>query len=194
MQLLNLFHDQSASARSIVDLIVGPSYGLENEHKFFVNRTPFLIAVYAGRLDVVQLLVSEHSVNTKAVDSSQLTALHIGANQSSLMVRYLVEQCGLDINARDKDNHSPLHWAIIQKNNNVALLLLELGADPTLLDKNKYTPLHHSCKYGLVNVTQKLLEKGASPRAVNCEGKTPVDLADLAAAHGHNDLAALFRQ
>lgn len=179
-QLSSLLQDLSAPARSIVDFVVGPICGLESLHKIgfsLINATPFLLAVYVNRLDVVQLLVA-HSVNTKAASQDNATALHIASRSGQLeMVRYLVVQCGLDVHAVDKDQRTSLHWAIIGGNSNVALLLLEHGADPYACDASKCTPLHWACYQGLVDVAQVLMQKNANIDAVDRIGRTPLHLA-----------------
>lgn len=168
-RLIDLLNDQSATARSITEFVMGPSCGLESIHKIknFNNVTPFLLAVEANRLDVVQLLVAEFPVNIKEVAAySQIatnyTAIHIATRNGHLeMTRYLVEQCGLDMDACDSWRRMPLHWAISSGHSDAALLLLELGANPCLPDNNgKWTPLHLACREGQVDVVQQLLAEG----------------------------------
>lgn len=188
VQLQKLLSDPSASARSIVDFIVSPNCGLEKRHKFG-NNTSFLLAVDANRVDVVQLLVAEHAVNTKAVREGKYTAVHVATFRGySEMIKCLVEQCGLDINAIDKYGQSPLHKATAYSKSDIALLLLELGADPNI-SSGHFPPLHYACTNNLVDVVRLLLKKGASTCALDANGKTPLELA---VQHGHSELVALL--
>lgn len=190
--LASLLKDPSAPAESIVNFVVEPTCGLESLHNwsYFEKISPFLLAVEAGRLDVVQLLVSKHSANTKAVAVENLTALHIASQNGNIeMVRYLVEQCGLDVQAVDVFDRMSLYWALFHSHSDVALLLLELGADPKHPNRQGWTPLHWACMRGLVDVARVLIAKGASQDTVDAQSKTPLDIA---VEWQHSEVAALF--
>lgn len=82
-KLISLLRSKSATAQSIVDFIVGPECGLESFHeqRGFNGSTPFLMAVKSCRLDVVKLLISEHSPNILAAAQGN-TAMHIASLSS----------------------------------------------------------------------------------------------------------------
>lgn len=195
-QLIGLLSDMTADARSIVSFIMGPSCGLESTHNQYNTSTSFLIVVMYGRLDVVQLLLSEHSPNVKAVNALKRNALHLAARDSYLEIAKTLVEHGIDINAMDKFGYTPLSCAIsesqsITAGSTMALLLLQSGANPNIPAKeSKLTPLHLACKKGLVDVVKAMLTSGAQVTAVSTLGKTPLDYAD---EKGHTKLVSLLK-
>lgn len=196
-RLVSLLENESADARSIVAFIVGPTCGLENLHKLF-GTPAFLMAVIANRLDVVQLLLSEHSTTISSarvpdewtVAPNGMTALHYAAEGEGghAMIKFLVEK-GEAIDATDIGGNTPLHVAINKGHRDIALLLLTLGADPNIANNEQHTPLHEACRQGFVDVVKVLVTKGAPINVTDSYGHTSLHFAIF---NGHSDLALLL--
>lgn len=196
MYLVNLFRDKSAAAQSVVDVLVGPIYGLNSRHTDFGNLTSFHLAITMGRLDVARLLLSGYSPDISMVNYGGHNTLHCAAgatdDNNDEGLRHLVEQCGELIETVDHDGCTPLFWAIRCHHSRLALLLLELGANPSTpasIAEDLNTPLHVACTAGLLDVAKSLLANGAPVDIINIEGKTPFDLA---CRHEHADLIAIL--
>lgn len=80
-------------------------------YKWLNGATPLLAAVYAGRLDVVQLLLqlSSVQVNAKATNAEGFSALHIAAHKGDLeMLKFFFSLGSVDVNTVNKDGVTPL--------------------------------------------------------------------------------------
>lgn len=189
--LWSLLEDKTAdNAQTVVDFIVGPTCGLESTHKRFLDSTPLLMAFWANRLDVVQLLLAQHSPNTNAINDYGRNALY--GVRGNTMVRCLVEH-GTFINNFDDSGQTSLYCAVHIGNTKTVSLLLALGAH-TNIPANWTgfcdTPLHHACLWGLVDLAEILLANGASVNALDNDSKTPLDRA---LERGHAQAASLMR-
>lgn len=119
LHLYNMLRDQSESTDSIIDFIVGPNCGLENKHTWGCfpkeSYSSFHMAVGACRLDVVQRLVSDYSVDTGEEPGQSTTALGRASSTGCLeMVKYLVEHCGHDVMAQGS-NGTLRHCCSVEK-------------------------------------------------------------------------------
>lgn len=175
-RLTDLLNDKAADARSIVDFIMGPNCGIESRHTEYGRPTSFLLVAQYGRLDVVRLLLTEHSLNTVAANDHGWTALHFAAVDNNVeMVRCLVEQGGALIDVVTSDGNTPLCTSIAYDHDNVALLLLELGANPHRANGSHNTPLHSACLNGNAGLARILLGMGADIHARTGNiGNTPL--------------------
>lgn len=181
----SLLTDQATDARTIVNYVVGSVCGISNTlFKDTYYSTTFLTAVEANRLDVVQLLLAEHSPNINAVCQGGMLTQAAAKNNSEL-VRCLVSQ-GVNVDVvvengaivdgsiSDSYGHTPLFYALKNGHSSMALLLLELGADPNLTNKLQQSTIHWACSLGMVDVVRAMIAKGVSISATDFDGKTPL--------------------
>lgn len=175
-ELRSLLKDTSKSAVSIVEF--GAKCGLESLHGS-ENRpwerpdlTAFLMAVYASRLDVVQLLISEYSgtVNINAVTQLKYTALHIASEIGSLkMVKFLVEHGRFDVLLLNANGDAPFDVAVANGHKDVAEYLITLGNPPKAL--------HSAALLDDINLAKSILEQGWDVNAKDEEDDVPLHFA-----------------
>ncbi len=152
-------------------------------------------AAALGRAErVLELLAGEPSLaGSRSPDG--FTALHypaffgrgdaVGASRALLAA-------GADVNARSANDLSvlPLHSAVAGDHDDVVAVLLDAGADVNATQRHGWTPLHGAAQNGVDATVDRLLAGGADRAARNDDGKSA---ADLAAAAGHEALAARLR-
>ncbi|KAJ8686279.1 hypothetical protein QAD02_022073 [Eretmocerus hayati] len=137
-------------------------------------------ACKTGDLARVKKLVTPKTVNARDTAGRKSTPLHFAAGYGRRdVVEYLL-LAGASIQARDDGGLHPLHNACSFGHSDVVRLLLEAGANPNTRDNWNYTPLHEAAIKGKVDVCIALLQHGADPNIRNTEGKTAIELADLA--------------
>jgi ankyrin repeat protein len=71
-----------------------------------------------------------------------------------------------------------LYQAIAIGHNDIAALLIKNGADVNNRDMCNTTPLHKAAHYGTVEILKLLIAKGAKIDATNCDGDTPLKIAE----------------
>lgn len=120
------------------------------------------------------------------------TPLHYLAVESCLeAVAFLVER-GADVNTQDSCGHTPLLDAASLDHGDMVRFLLAHGADPNLQNRSGEAPLHcvaRSARENSALIARLLLNAGADPALVEICRDTP---ADIAAAGGHKELAAIL--
>lgn len=159
--------------------------------------TPLIAAAGSGRAEVVRLLLERGAkVDLKTSGDFAGTALHeaIGnlgpshgdvdeqGNQILLWTGdapatiHLLVAAGADVNLERKDGDFPLEMAV--RYPEIVQLLLEAGADPHKAHRCSHeTALWTAVLWENIEAAKLLLEAGADPCAVNCEGKSPLDVA-----------------
>ncbi|NOZ20709.1 MAG: hypothetical protein GXP25_06425 [Planctomycetes bacterium] len=159
--------------------------------------TPLQCAAFAGRLDVVELLLS-YGADAKARDGNGWTALHwacLGGPQNveganaplapasqtppdrfRQVARALIEH-GADVNAKDEEGGTPLHRAAAIGLKKMVDFLLAAGADVKAKRTDGCTPLHAAARGGHAEVASLLIEKGADVNAKSQSGRTPLHWA-----------------
>ena len=152
-------------------------------------------AAALARAPRVRALVAVEPELAMARTADGFTALHypafFGGAEAAEVARILID-AGADVNARSANDFSvlPLHSAVAGAHDDVAAVLIEAGADVNARQRHGWTPLHGAAQNGAAVSVERLLAAGADPRARNDEGVTA---ADLAAAAGHEALAARLR-
>jgi ankyrin repeat protein len=110
---------------------------------------------------------------------------------SSVEVVEAILDKGVDIDDVSRDESTALMGAAdVGRWDNVKLLL-QRGADATRLDSKdfKHNALHFAARHGAPDdIIIALIDAGADPHGKNYEGKTPADLAYIA-AYGTTALA-----
>lgn len=95
------------------------------------GATPLRLAVFAGKIDVAELLI-EYGADVNAVDSTSQTALHLVATREIRKNEYsitrLLLDSGADVNTQDADGMTALHYAVSKGKERLINLLM--GARP----------------------------------------------------------------
>src|SRR3990172_506909 len=185
------------------------------------GNSAVLLAVYYGRKNVVELLLSyKPHMNlfeaSAAGDLQRVTALlredpdlegdrvnsfaHDGFTPLGLASffghggggKYLLSR-GAEANlaSRNRMQVMPLHSAVAGRHVGVARTLLEHGADVNAAQQDGFVPLHGAAQNGQPDMIELLLEYGADVNAKNAEGLTALAIA---VQEGHAGAAELLRQ
>ena len=185
------------------------------------GNSAVLLAVYYGRKNVVELLLSyKPHMNlfeaSAAGDLQRLRALlgedpdlqRDSANSfardgftplglASFFghgggVKYLLSR-GAEANlaSRNRMQVMPLHSAVAGCHAGIARTLLEHGADVNAAQQDGFVPLHGAAQNGQPDMIELLLEYGADVNAKNAEGLTALAIA---VQEGHAGAAELLRQ
>jgi ankyrin repeat protein len=175
-----LYHGQSAIAEGIAAAL---------------PELDMFEAAALGRTERVRSLLAADPSLALARSPDGFTALHypafFGIGDAAVVSRQLLD-AGADVNATSANPLAvqPLHSAVAGNHDDVVAVLLASGADVNATQRHGWTPIHGAAQNGAVATVERLLAAGADPRAANDDGKTA---ADLAAAAGHEALAARLR-
>ncbi|VUZ51312.1 unnamed protein product [Hymenolepis diminuta] len=165
--------------------------------------TPLMIAVSAGREDVVDyLLDSGLSVNVNTVNSTGQNCLHYAASRNRISIARRLLLAGIQADLRDWGGNTPLHRAVTRGHVEMCKILLagdalEGASNNRKIDKCSpntpndagQTPLHNACEEGSGEIVRILLAAGGDLSIKDREGKTPADLApDNLRVSMHKDL------
>ena len=153
-------------------------------------RTPFHIAVLAGREEIFRLF-TKYSVDLDMRDSENQTLLHMAAYKglTEVALTYLRRRWAVKalVNARNKVGQTALHIASQHHHPAMVALLLKFGASVDSKDNDNNTPLHLATwllsyrqdTTGIYETVQLLLEHGATVHVREENGRTPLHLACL---------------
>jgi ankyrin repeat protein len=146
--------------------------------------TPLLVAVYAGRRDLSDLLLRAGA----GIDVFEAAAAGLTGR-----VAELLDEDPSRARAYSHDGWTPLHLASFFGHREVAALLLERGAAIDARSRSRRfarenTPLHAAAANRQTAVAELLLERGADVNARDGSGFTPLGLA----ANSRNDLLILM--
>jgi ankyrin repeat protein len=139
-------------------------------------------AVRAGDVRTVQSLLGREPAlaSSRDVDGTSLVLLACTGGYRRVVDALLAAGPDLDV----------FDAAALGHVNQLEILL---GLDPTLATETSAggaTALHLAARFGHMGAARRLLDAGAEPGAVDDSGHTA---ADLAAAGGHTELAAMLR-
>lgn len=93
-----------------------------------VGRTPLIVAVQAGCIPAVKLLL-RHGAEVNACGRGGCTPLHVAAFQGNTEMLLLLLEAGADLSVQDAAGNTPLHWAAAVGQESAAALLMYRGAD-----------------------------------------------------------------
>jgi ankyrin repeat protein len=145
----------------------------------------------ASTREMAEYLMSV-GVDPKTKDINGDLALHQACRHSLLDVVKVLLDHGVDIEAKGHWDMRPLQSAASTATGDprpVVNLLLKRGAD---LDSHGFkgqTALHECALYNRLEMADLLLTRGAQPNLKDDDGKTPIDVANLA---GRNDRIPLI--
>jgi ankyrin repeat protein len=152
-----------------------------NDSVDFRGFTPLHVAVLAGRVEVVRLLVEKGArVNARSEDPKGIgvTPLHLATMRGlEEVVGYLLDR-GADASASDRNGVTPLHMTAFLGNAGIAARLVERCADVNAREMEGLTPLHVASDMGARDVVRLLLRGGADVFARDARGMTPRSLAE----------------
>jgi ankyrin repeat protein len=154
----------------------------------YINEVNLFEASAAGKLDVVEHLISGHpeAVNYYAEDG--FTPLGLACYFGHYEIaRYLILK-GADVNMSSNNgfNVFPIHSAAAGNYTDIAALLIESNANINVKQQAGVTPLHSAAQNGNLDMLILLLEAGAEVNVRMEGGKLP---ADLAREKGFDDIA-----
>jgi ankyrin repeat protein len=138
-----------------------------------------------------------HGVDLEGHDQRGRTPIYSAGESASFeMLKYLISK-GAHCQQVDGSGNTLAH-AIVSCNNafewrvlEALNVVIEHGVRVTLPNARGETPLHYAATRNLRRVVGRLIAAGVDARVRTVEGQTA---ADLAAEHGHEDLAAHLRK
>ncbi|VDM32427.1 unnamed protein product [Hydatigera taeniaeformis] len=153
--------------------------------------TPLMIAVSAGREDVVAYLLNAGlSVDVNVVNSTGQNCLHYAASKNRLSIARRLLLAGIQADLRDWGGNTPLHRAVSRGHTDMAKMLLagvalaDTGVNrdiskcsPNTPNDAGQTPLHIACEEGNTEIMKILLITGGDLTVKDKEGRAPGDLA-----------------
>jgi len=159
----------------------------ECNHRDAWHRTPFLLAVTAGDLELARAL-AERGSDPAATGHCGASALHVAAEQNHCELIHWLLQNGLDVDLRDDFGQSALHSAVGANSVAAAALLLQMGADVRERNENGYGLIHDAPLTGDLAMLKLLLAAGANVNDVSGGGCWPLQDA----CHDGNAAAVAF--
>ncbi|XP_050401288.1 protein fem-1 homolog B [Patella vulgata] len=157
------------------------------------KTTPLIIAARNGEEKVVQVLLTNFSVNIEQTGTVKFdgyiiegaTSLWCAAGAGHFgVVKCLIEH-GANVNHPTLTNSTPLRAACFDGRLDIVKYLIEHGADLTIANKYNNTCLMISCYKGHKDVVRYLLQKGADP---DCKAHCGATALHFSAECGHLDI------
>jgi ankyrin repeat protein len=154
------------------------------------GKTPLHTAAYAGKIDIVRLLI-DRGADLNAATTAGSVPLHGAAiNGHEAVIRLLVEK-GAEVNVTNQGGYTPLTNAAIFGNVATIKFLLDSGAKIEPTTPTGMVPL--LCAINSLNpeAVECFLAAGADPKAVSPQGESAVLLATLWGNWNPNQAAAV---
>lgn len=170
----------------IVKLLLTNSYRPANPNLQTIDKeTPLHCAAQHGHTELLTLLLV-HGADPNVPNAKGETPLDLAAQYGRWeVVQILVNghpELLLPFKYGRTVNHSPLHLASRNGHKHIVEILLSAGLDVNLQTLNG-TALHEAALCGKDSVVITLLEAGANLDAVDCEGRTVMDLLEQFPPH-----------
>ena len=175
--------------KHIVHILI--SNGADIYKKDIFNNAPIHRAVFQGRIDTVEYLITDCTCNPNIKGYQGIEhcfILHVVLHGNIKLITTLIEKYGISPMATDAVNQTSLHIAASHGQEEVVgLLIPNYNLMVDCRSKGKFTPLHLACYCGHVSVIKTLLlEYKADLNARDESGSTPF----LEAALGGNSALA----
>ncbi|MEW8149454.1 MAG: ankyrin repeat domain-containing protein [Candidatus Thiodiazotropha endolucinida] len=152
------------------------------------GETALMKAAWAGRLDLVDLLISKApQINQQSQEG--WTALFYAAVRGHYQIVSSLLKNGAEVNLADLDGNTPLMAAAWNGHTQVAELLLNQGVDPNWHNHDGWSPLMFAALEGHIDIARLLIRHGADISLISHDGETSTDLA---AQQGHTQLVSLL--
>jgi hypothetical protein len=167
-------------------LVIGLPVGIYIGGKAFMDyakqsmeSSPLCVAVVVGKLDQVDLLLSQGE-NPNQKGPMGHSPLIMATDHGHAVIAEHLLKAGADPNQKDNLQWAPLHHAIKTDHARLDMIsiLVRHGADVNVTDKHLRTPLHRAAQFGHVDAVRLLISLGAQPNAVDENGWTPFDRAE----------------
>lgn len=136
------------------------------------NETPLSLAVDAGDLDFIRLIIALGANINQELTLNE-TVLHRAVKNLDLQVTELLLTKGADINTVQAWSYffatgAPLHLAISKNSLSLVQILIKFNADPNLRNEWGETPLHLAAYYGCSEeIIDYLVQSGAHVHRLN---------------------------
>ena len=141
----------------------------------FQRKTPLMVAVKHGHLEIVWLLVKKYQAECNVHDIDGFTPLHYAAETRQVgILKFLLQVPSIEVDSIDKKNRTPLITAIISGLFASVEALLNAGADIHQADWNKDTPFSLGCRLGLLSVVKLLYDLGGNPNQPDRCNRVPL--------------------
>jgi len=149
-------------------------------------------AASLDRTHIVAELLDAQPDLLNSLSPEGFTSLHLASYYGAPDVVRLLLERRADVNAFTKNflENMPIHAAAAGRRLAICELLLDVGADVNAKQHGGFTPLHAPAQNGDRDMVELFLSRGADPSMLTDEGKTA---ADIAAAQGHIEIAAMLR-
>lgn len=157
-----------ADARAVAGLAAD-----ELQHRDTWSRTPFLLAVTAGDLELARALF-ERGSDLHAKGHCGTTALHLAAKHNHCELLEWLLASGHPLDARNEFGNSALHDAVGHNCVEAAALLLKKGADVRERDSNGFALIHSVSFTDDMAMLKLLLNAGAELNDVSGGGDWPL--------------------
>jgi ankyrin repeat protein len=151
-------------------------------------REPLQIAVEAGDVEIVRLLLTAGSNGQK----SGVTALHTAVDRRMEdMVKLLLEY-EADVTAANLQGDNLLHYAARLQDPNIFRLLLPTARNLNIGNEHQETPLYHACTWGNEEIVRIFVSSGAHVNSPTKNGHTVLhyirchdfEILELLLSHG----------
>lgn len=160
------------------------NWALHGEALLSADKSPLHIAVEAGDVELVKVLLHEAKgkLDVSLLDFDKASPLHYALEAGDMDIVEVLLEAGADVNQPHPDFSSPLHLAATRGKPHLLQLLLARGADTGVVGRDDWTPLMLAARAGSADKIAILLGAGADASAANKQGNTALHLAAL---NGH---------
>uniref|UniRef100_A0A8C5T9V2 Ankyrin repeat and FYVE domain containing 1 n=1 Tax=Malurus cyaneus samueli TaxID=2593467 RepID=A0A8C5T9V2_9PASS len=178
-------YKNNKAAEAILKREPGAAEQVDNKGRNFLH-----VAVQNSDIESVLFLISvQANVNSRVLDASKLTPLHLAVQAGSeIIVRNLL-LAGAQVNELTKHRQTALHLAAQQDLPTICSVLLENGVDFAAVDENGNNALHLAVMHGRLNNIRVLLtECNVDAEAFNIRGQSPMHILGQ---YGKDNAAAI---
>ncbi|GIL69469.1 hypothetical protein Vretimale_13583 [Volvox reticuliferus] len=148
------------------------------------DKTPLHMAVEAGDVEAVKMLLETGCCNVNLLDFDKSSPLHLALDAEDEEMAERLLRAGANPDQPNPDFKSPLHLAASRGKLSMLRLLIEVGRANVrgAVSDDGWTPLHLAARGGAVDKVGVLVAAGANVEAAIPNGNTALHLA---AINGH---------